>query len=175
MRYAILLVSLTAAFAQTPTAPRVISPVTDQMLAKPDPADWLSWRRTLDGWGYSPLNQINRNNVGNLRMVWTRGMADGTQEGTPLVHDGVMFLPNPGDLIQALDAATGDLLWDFKRQFPEGFRGGNGNTTRTLALWGKSVIDLSADDFVYGVNIDTGKLQWETRDRKSTRLNSSHT
>lgn len=163
MRYAILFVTLTAAFAQAPTSPRVISPVTDQMLAKPDPADWLSWRRTLDGWGYSPLNQINRNNVGNLRLVWTRGMADGTQEGTPLVHDGVMFLPNPGDLIQALDAATGDLLWDFKRQMPEGFRGGNGNTTRTLALWGKSVIDLSADDFVYGVNIDTGKLAWETR------------
>ncbi len=65
------------------------------MLAKPDPADWLMWRRTLDSWGYSPLNQITRANVANLKLVWTRGMAEGTQEGTPLVHDGVMYLPNP--------------------------------------------------------------------------------
>jgi alcohol dehydrogenase (cytochrome c) len=142
---------------------REITPVTSQMLAKPDPADWLMWRRTLDSWGYSPLNQINRNNVANLRLVWTRGMAEGTQEGTPLVHDGVLFMPNPGDLIQAIDAASGDLLWEFKRQFPEGFRGGTANTTRTLAIFGKSVIDLSADDFVYGVDVETGKMTWETR------------
>jgi PQQ-dependent dehydrogenase (methanol/ethanol family) len=165
-----LIFALTTAFAQvSPTTPpsapakREVTSVTNQMLAKPDPADWLMWRRTLDSWGYSPLNQITRANVGNLKLVWTRGMTEGTQEGTPLVHDGVMFLPNPGDLIQALDAATGDLLWDFKRQFPEGFRQGNGNTTRTLALSGKSIIDLSADDFVYAVDVETGKLQWETR------------
>jgi alcohol dehydrogenase (cytochrome c) len=162
MKYAaaFLIAMTTAALAQ-PTRP--VTPVTSQMLAKPDPADWLMWRGTLNSWGYSPLNQINRGNVANLKLVWTRGMTEGTQEGTPLVHDGVMFLPNPGDLIQALDAATGDLLWDFKRQFPEGFRGGTANTTRTLALWGKTVIDLSADDFVYGVDVETGKMQWETR------------
>ncbi len=163
MKCALCFVFALTAFAQTTPPKREVSPVTAPMLAKPDPADWLMWRRTLDSWGYSPLNQIDRTNVANLRLVWTRGMADGTQEGTPLVHDGVMFLPNPGDLIQALDAATGDLLWDFKRQFPEGFRQGNGNTTRTLALWGNSVIDLSADDFVYGVDLATGKMQWETR------------
>src|SRR5262245_31467620 len=78
-------------------------PVTDAMLQKPDPANWMMWRRTLDGWGYSPLNQVNRNNVSQLRMVWTRGMGPGnTQESTPLVYDGVMYLPQPGDFIQAL-------------------------------------------------------------------------
>ena len=157
---AFLLALSTAALGQPA---RQITPVTSQMLAKPDSADWLMWRGTLNSWGYSPLNQINRGNVANLKLVWTRGMTEGTQEGTPLVHDGVMFLPNPGDRIQALDAATGDLLWEFKRQFPEGFRGGATNTTRTLALWGKTVIDLSADDFVYGVDVETGKMQWETR------------
>ncbi len=158
-RTAAFLIALSA-WAQSP---RTVTPVTSAMLAKPDPADWLMWRGTLNGWGYSPLNQINRGNVGNLKLVWTRGMNAGTQEGTPLVHDGVMFLPNPGDLIQSLDAATGDLLWEFKREFPEGFRGGTANTTRTLALWGKTVIDLSADDFVYGVDVETGKMAWETR------------
>ena len=84
-------------------------PVTDTMLENPDPADWLMWRRTLNGWGYSPLDQINTTNVRNLRMVWTRGIGPGIQEATPLVYHGVMYLPNPSDLIQAINAATGDL------------------------------------------------------------------
>jgi alcohol dehydrogenase (cytochrome c) len=78
-------------------------PVTDAMLQKPDASDWLMWRRTLDGWGYSPLNQINRNNVGQLKMVWAHGLGPGNQEGTPLVHDGVMYVPDPGDHILAVD------------------------------------------------------------------------
>ena len=95
---------------------RKFVPVTDAMLEKPDPANWLMWRRTQDSWGYSPLNQINKNNVAQLRLVWTRGMvAGGSQESTPLVYDGVMYLPNTGDLIQALDAKTGDLIWDHQR------------------------------------------------------------
>ena len=74
-------------------------PVTDAMLQEPDPGDWLMWRRTLDSWGYSPLDQINRDNVAELRMVWTRPLAEGIQEGTPLVYDGVMYYPNPNDVI----------------------------------------------------------------------------
>src|SRR5213080_3244275 len=96
------------------TARRFV-PVTDAMLQNPDPANWLMWRRTLDSWGYSPLNQINRTNVTQLRLVWTRGLGPGnTQEATPLVYDGVMYIPNPGDYIQALDAKTGDLIWEYK-------------------------------------------------------------
>ena len=67
------------------------------------------WRRTLDGWGYSPLDQIDRDNVGALRMVWTRALDAGNQEGTPLAYDGVLYMPNPSDVIQAIDAVTGDL------------------------------------------------------------------
>ena len=93
------------AFAQ-PTEEFV--PVTDAMLASPSDDDWLMWRRTLDGWGYSPLDRINRANVGDLRLVWTRALnAPGRQQGTPLVYDGVMYMPNPSDVIQAIDATTG--------------------------------------------------------------------
>ena len=53
------------------------TPVTDTVLQNPDPADWLMWRRTLNGWGYSPLDQITRENVGDLRMVWTKALATG--------------------------------------------------------------------------------------------------
>src|SRR5690606_11748908 len=93
-------------------------PVTDAMLQNPDPADWLMWRRTLDSWGYSPLDEIDRSNVGSLRMVWTRALGPGIQEGTPLVYDGVMYFPNPSDLVQAFDAATGDLKWEYRRSLP---------------------------------------------------------
>ncbi len=65
------------------------------------------WRRTLNNWGYSPLDQINRRNVKELRLVWTRPLTNGDQEGTPLVHDGIMFFPNPNDVTQAFDADDG--------------------------------------------------------------------
>ena len=116
---------------------------------------------TLDSWGFSPLNQINRSNVSRLRMVWTRGMGPGSiQETTPLVYRGVMYNPNPSDLIQALDARTGRLLWEYKRQYPEGVRGG---TNRTLAIWGTTLIDAGADNSMYAIDARTGKLVWETQ------------
>ena len=84
-------------------------PVTEAMLRNPAPGDWLNWRRTDNAWGYSPLDQITRQNVGQLQLAWSWSMDDtGSQQATPLVHDGVMYLPNPRGVIQALDAATGD-------------------------------------------------------------------
>ena len=69
--------AMTQAVAQT--APFV--PVTDAMIQQPDPKDWLSWRRTLDSWGYSPLDQVDRGNVDQLRLVWVRPLDAGHQEG----------------------------------------------------------------------------------------------
>jgi len=112
--------------AQQPAAPapRVpsITAVTDAMLQNPDPNEWLMWRRTLNGWGFSPLDQIKKSNVKDLRMTWTHGLTAGIQEGTPLVHNGVMFIQNPGDDIMAVDAKTGDPIWEYKRKLPEGVR-----------------------------------------------------
>ena len=145
---------------ETTTTARTFVPVTDAMLQKPDAGDWLAWRRTPDGWGFSPLTQINRNNVGQLRMVWTRGLAQaGNQEGTPLVHDGVMYIPNPGDYIVAADAKSGDVLWEYKRKLPEGSRG---KTDRAIAMWGNLIINSSSDNFIYALDAQTGKLVWET-------------
>jgi alcohol dehydrogenase (cytochrome c) len=135
-------------------------PVTDTMLKKPDPAHWLMWRRTLDGWGYSPLNQITRSNVAQLRMVWTRGLGQGNMEATPLVYDGVMYLPNPGDLIQAIDAVTGDLIWEYQRKLPEGARR---STKRNIAIHGNSIISTSSHNHVFALDAETGALQWETQ------------
>jgi alcohol dehydrogenase (cytochrome c) len=139
-------------------------PVTDKMLAEPDPADWLMWRRTLNSWGYSPLNQVTRANVAKLKQVWESPMGPGIQEATPLVHNGVMYLPNPSDYIQALDAATGKIKWEYKREVPnlQGFIPVP-SINRNLAIYGETIIDTSQDDFVFALNTADGKLAWETR------------
>jgi len=88
-----------------------ITPVTERLLRDPPPGEWLSWRRTRDAGGFSPLTQVNRDNVADLQLAWSWALPNGENEVTPLVHDGVMFLYGYDDVIQALDAASGDLLW----------------------------------------------------------------
>ena len=142
-------------------------PVTDAMLQNPAPQDWLSWRRTLDSWGYSPLQQITRDNIGGLQLVWSRDLvAEGMQEGTPLVYAGVMYMPNPKDVIQALDAKTGDLIWEYRRTMPEDLKekvGGAAETKRNLAIYDNLIIHTTNDDFIIALDAVTGKLVWETR------------
>src|SRR5438105_7791352 len=93
-------------------------PVTQEMLLNPSPDDWLMYSRTYDAQRYSPLKQITRANVGQLRMAWTRGMGPGTTETIPIIHNGVMYVVEPGAIVQALDATNGDLLWEYKRKTP---------------------------------------------------------
>ena len=142
-------------------------PVTDAALQDPDPADWLMWRRTLDAWGYSPLEQINRDNVGDLRMVWTRALTSGLQQGTPLIYDGVMYMPNPRDVIQAIDGATGDLLWEYRRSLPadvdEYLIAVLADINRNIAIYDNLIIDTSVDDYVFALDAATGRLAWETQ------------
>ena len=98
-------------------------PVTDQMLLDPDPADCLMVHRTYDFQGFSPLNQIDRSNVDQLQLAWMRAMDEGPQEIRPLVYDGVMYIAHPnGDHIQALEATTGDLVWNYERDLPDELR-----------------------------------------------------
>jgi len=140
-------------------------PVTDETLQNPDPADWLVWRRTLNHWGYSPLDQINRRNVHELRLVWTRPLYQGVQEGTPLVYDGVMYFPHPNDITQAIDAVTGDLIWEYRRPAPSDVNDYVlfPSINRNLAIYGNNILDNGADNYAYAVDARTGELAWETR------------
>ena len=142
-------------------------PVTDAMLQNPPPEDWLSWRRTLDSWGYSPLQQVNRANVTRLQLVWSSDLvAEGLQEGTPLVHAGVLYMPNPKDVIQAIDAETGKLLWEYRRQMPADLKekvGGASDTKRNIAIYDKLIIYTSNDDYIVGIDALTGKQVWQTQ------------
>jgi PQQ-dependent dehydrogenase (methanol/ethanol family) len=139
-------------------------PVTDAMLQNPDPSDWLMWRRTLNNWGYSPLEQISTRNVNSLQLVWTRELYEGDQEGTPLVYDGTMFFPNPNDITQAIDASTGDLIWEYRRGVPDdvGQYFPAAPTNRNLAIHGYHILDNGADGWAYAIDARTGELAWET-------------
>src|SRR5256885_14844728 len=114
-------VSTVAIIAQTPTAPRPAvlqnyPSVTEAQLKKPADGDWLMVRRTYDGWGYSPLEQITKGNVARLQPVWSlsTGVTSGHQ-APPIVNGGVMFVATPSNQVLAIDARTGTLLWRHRR------------------------------------------------------------
>ena len=157
--------ALGAVAAQAQPA-REFVPVTDAMLQDPDPADWPMWRRTLDGWGYSPLDQVNRDNVGELQMAWSRALPQGTQEVTPLAYGGVVYMPTLTDIIQALDATNGDLIWEYRRDLPDDvyeFVGGNARSMRNIAIYDRQIINISDDDYAYALDVETGDIVWETQ------------
>jgi len=147
-------------------ADREFIPVTDRILNDPDPADWLMWRRTVDSWGYSPLDQIDRDNVSGLELAWSMVLDSApSQEGIALVYDGVMYFPGPMDVTYALDAATGNKIWEFRRTIPEDL--GNfvpfPQTNRNLAIYGELIIDNGSDDYIYAIDAESGELAWETK------------
>src|SRR5580765_5712234 len=144
-------------------------PVTEATLRNPAPGDWPNWRRTDNAWGYSPLDQITRRNVQQLQLAWSWAMDDGgAQEGTPLVYNGVMYLPNPRGIIQALDAATGDLLWEYRPEdaaapnpiVPVG--AGDRGIQRNVAIFGDRIFGTTNDAHVIALDARTGKKVWDT-------------
>ena len=140
-------------------------PVTDAMLQNPDPADWLNWRRTLDGWGYSPLDQIDTENVHQLQLVWSWQLGSGLSQPTPLVHDGVMYIPNPGSVVHAVNAATGDRLWEYQHQFVASTDDlnavGAGMRTRSIAIYGNKIYVNTADAHIVALEARTGEMAWD--------------
>ena len=141
------------------------APVTDVMLQNPDAADWLNWRRTLDGWGYSPLDQIDRDNVHLLQLAWAWPLAEGLSQAGPLVRAGVMYIPNPGNSVQALDAATGELLWEYAPP-PAGLPDADGvrrpsRGSRSIALYGDKVYLNTTEAHMVALDARTGEVAWD--------------
>jgi alcohol dehydrogenase (cytochrome c) len=133
-------------------------PLTAAMLEEPPPEDWPMYRRTYNAWGYSPLEQVDRENVARLRLAWSRAMESGEQETTPLVHDGVMYLAHPGDVVQALDAATGDLIWEYRAEAPPAGK----TRVRNIALFGDKLFHFTKDGpRLIALDARSGRLVWQ--------------
>ena len=138
------------------------SAVTDERLLDPEPENWLSYRRTYDGWGYSPLDQIDTGNVADLAPAWSfsTGVTEG-HEAPPIVNDGVMFITTPGNRVFALDARTGDLMWRYVRELPEDLAQFH-PTNRGVALFGDRVFMATLDAHVVALDAASGEVVWET-------------
>jgi alcohol dehydrogenase (cytochrome c) len=152
------------------TAMDKYTPVTNDMMLNPPPGDWLTARRTVDNQGYSPLDQITKDNIGDLELAWAWPMAsDGEQEAAPIVHDGIMFLSTNDNIVQALDAKTGDLIWEYRNPHPElpaswGYQLNQARRQKeSIALYQDKVILTTADAKLVALDAKTGKVVWQVQ------------
>jgi alcohol dehydrogenase (cytochrome c) len=146
--------------APMPQVLRDYKPVTAERLKNPDASDWLMVRRTWDGWGYSPLDQITPANVGRLQPAWvvSTGVTNG-HEAPPVVNNGVMFVATPGNQVIALNATNGAVLWRYKRPLADDVILLHG-TSRGVALFGNKVFFAAAEAVLVALDAATGKEVW---------------
>jgi alcohol dehydrogenase (cytochrome c) len=141
-------------------------PVSDEMLRNPPPGDWLMARRNYQAWSYSPLEEINRTTVKNLRLAWSWAMMEGgAHQPMPLVHDGIMYLVNSGNIVQAIDAASGDLIWENQ----VGPDPADRDTMRNFAIYQDKVYVATTDARLAALDARTGREVWATTIADSTK------
>jgi alcohol dehydrogenase (cytochrome c) len=167
---AVVLLAVQALVAQTPppTPPRPAilqnyPAVTPAQLKTPADGDWLMVRRTYDGWGYSPLEQITKANVARLQPVWSMstGVTSGHQ-APPIVNGGVMFVATPQNQVLAIDARTGALLWRYRRTPPEDAIIAH-RTSRGVALLGDKVFFAAGEAVLVALDARTGREVWTAK------------
>jgi len=156
--------------AQQPPAPPApmpailqnYQPVTAERLKNPEAANWLMIRRTYDGWGYSPLNQITTANAARLKPVWIFSTGEvRVHEAAPLVNNGVMFVSTPNNQVIAIDARSGNVLWRYRRPRPAGSSVPH-DTSRGVALLGDKVYFAAGEAVLVALDAKTGKEVWTT-------------
>ena len=128
----------------------------------PNANDWTSWRRTPLSHGYTPLNIINKKNVSNLKLSWSLTMAEGSNQGTPLVYNGVMFLTHPDNIIQAINAKNGNLIWEYKYNYKKGSKT-LGGPTRNIAIFKNKIFLATYDAHLIALDAISGELLWKTK------------
>ena len=158
------LITLAALVTSAAAQVKNFLPVTSAMLLNPGPDDWLMYSRTYDAQRYSPLNQINKQNVGRLMQVWSNTLAAGTIEIIPIVHSGVMYVVVPSQengmgrtAVQALDATNGNLIWEYKRPT------GGPSRSKSLGIFEDLILFAAPDSFIVALDARTGQVRWETK------------
>ena len=141
-------------------------PVTSDRLLNSDAelGDWLMYSRTYNGWRFSRLDQINRDNVAELEVKWLfQGRHQEKFETTPLVVNGIMYLTRPENDIFALDAETGRILWSYSHRNPPQTYNCCGRVNRGLAILGNTLFMNTLDMHVIAVDAKSGKELWKTK------------
>ena len=135
--------------------------VTEEMLRSPSPDDWLMIRGNYEAWSYSPLDEITRDNVQDLKLAWIWSMGEGGWNApSPIVHDGVVYVTNYGNVVQALDGRTGDLIWEHEVGAEARTYSG---TSRNLAVYDDKVFLATSDARMVALDAATGEMIWVTR------------
>jgi len=137
-----------------------LTPVTDGMLQHPAEGEWLVWRGNYQNLAFSPLKKIGAANVHDLGIAWSLALPVSANEITPLVHDGILFVES-GASIQALNAATGEVLWQYTRSLPEGLHNGREARMKNMAIYGDRLYAPTPDGHVIALETKTGKLVWD--------------
>jgi alcohol dehydrogenase (cytochrome c) len=132
-------------------------PISDAMLINPAPGDWPMIRRNYQAWSYSPLDQVNADNVSDLRLEWVWSMVDGDSEPSPLVYNGIIYLINSSNIIQALDGKSGELIWEHHAgPF-------DSKDMRNIAIYDDKIIHATTDARLLALDARNGEPIWETR------------
>ena len=149
------------------TGAQAATTIDDQALsADKDGHNWAAYGRTYDEQRFSPLTQINEQNIGKLALAWHMDLPnDRSLNGTPLVVDGVMYFPGSYNVVYAVEAATGKLLWTYDPKVIE--HAGDRlrimwDSSRGLAYWKGKVIDATVDGRLIAIDATTGKELWST-------------
>ena len=148
-------------------------PISQESLNNPEAEDWLMWRGGYENWGYSPLAQINRENVDQLRLAWSWEFAPAAPGSTgmqiePTVYDGIMYIRHADEKYSAHDAATGDLIWQYSRPLAAAVSGFETRLTvhrgRGVFIYEDKLISHSTDGMLFALNPANGRLygkqQW---------------
>lgn len=147
--------------------------VTDELLSSVPDGGWYNFRGNLANWGFSALDDITRENVSLLTLAWSWPLDQGTNETTPVVHNGMLFVANPGGAIQALDADDGNLLWEYIRPFPKGFVKTLGAHTRSLALYKNRLFSTTGDGYLLALDTSDGSVAWQTKVGEFTQISQT--
>jgi alcohol dehydrogenase (cytochrome c) len=131
-------------------------PVSEAELENPSPDDWLMVRGNQKAQSYSSLTQITKDNVGELELAWVWALEGGTNQLSPIVHDGIMYFFAPGNKIQAMEAASGDLIWEHSL-------GGRAGTMRGIAIYEDMLIANVPDGRIVALKAENGELIWTAR------------
>jgi alcohol dehydrogenase (cytochrome c) len=139
--------------------------ITEERLLDPEPGDWLSYRRTYDVTGYSPLRQINRRNIRELRPVWTYSVRDNSRwVPTPIVANGLMYVAEGSGRVLAFDVPTGEVVWIYTRTFPEDISKSEGYPrARGVAIHGDTIYWGTADMHLVALDARSGQLRWDVQ------------